>query len=166
MKFFLHISKLRPFKNFAPSLYQHNSFIYRKVTKIKFEALLRHSWTSNSSRIKKRRHLSLSWIYILSILSLLAQMWAFPWVKNFHFVAMLFENAHLQQMLMGNTFKIVVFTGSVSKDIYSMSCCLELSTESPESCGKQSCKNCPTEMKYIKRSKVMKKALEIVVVQN
>lgn len=83
---------------------------------------------------------------------------------------MLFENAHLKQMLLGNTFKIVVFadiwSGSVSKDIYSMSCCLELSTESPESCGKQSSKNCPTEMKYIKRSKVMKKALEIVVMQN
>lgn len=50
--------------------------------------------------------------------------------KKIHFVAKLLENAHLKQMLLGNTFKIAVFahiwSGSVSKGIYNMFCCLEL----------------------------------------
>lgn len=84
-------------------------------------------------------------------------------------MTMLLENAHLKQMLLGNTFKVVVFTdiwsGSVSKDIYNISCCLELEQNHQKAVASRDTKNCPTETKYIKRSKVMKKALEIVVMQ-
>lgn len=51
-------------------------------------------------------------------------------MKNFYFVATLLENDPLKQKLQCNTFKVVVFadiwSGSVNKGIYSMSCCLEL----------------------------------------